>query len=328
MLILRRNDVLNSLSMAAAIDAMEVAFKALGSGQVEMPVRTHIPIKEVNAEWLVMPSYVGGKQKSLASKMVGVFPENSNLGLEPILGMVAVFDPETGVPLAILDGAAITGIRTAAVSAVATRYLARENCNVLAVIGGGVQARTHIEAMCCVRSVKRLQIFSPTRSKVEQIASDLSRARWAPTEIQIFDSADAAIADADIICACTSANDSVFSPSAVSAGCHINAIGLHSPDKREIPGEIVSQALVVVDQKEVAIKAGDLNIPLKSGLIAESHIAFELGELAVQPERFVRESDQQMTLFKSVGLAMEDAIAADCCLKRARQLGLGQSIAW
>lgn len=326
MLVLSKQDVIQALTMADAISAMEVAFNAFGNDQVEMPVRTHLPVKDVGAEWLIMPSYVGGQEKALAVKVVGVFPENRQRGLEPILGLVTVADPETGKPLAVLEGASLTGIRTAAVSGVATKYLARADSSVLGILGSGIQARTHAEAICCVREISQVKIFSRTRERVEALVSELRQEPWAPDSIEIANSGNELVEGCDIICACTSSSTPVFEDGYLKRGVHINAIGLHAPDKHEIPPETVVRSEVFVDQRKVALHAGDLNIPINQGLMDASHVRAELGELvANQAAPFNRKNDV-VTLFKSVGLAMEDAVAAQICLRNATKLGLGQRV--
>lgn len=328
MLILNSTDVRKSLSMPQAIDGMRQAFAALGRGDVVMPKRTHLKVDKYRGEMLVMPSFVAGDNDALAVKVVGVFPENVNQGTPSVQGAVCVLDPETCKPLALIDGAAITGIRTAAVSAVASDYLAKSSSKVLAIIGTGVQARSHIEAICDVRSIDRIQVYGRSPDKVETLINDVRGTPKVPAEIVSVESGNAAVAGADIVCTTTSAVKPVFDDSALAAGTHINAVGSHSPGSREIPGETVARARIVVDQLDAAIRAGDLALPIQTGLIRVPDIFAELGKIASDKKPSLHNNGTEITFFKSVGLAMEDAVAARICVENAIRQNVGQKVDW
>lgn len=329
MLILNANQVATALPMTEAIAGMKLAFAALHQGDVVMPPRTHMSLEKQDAISLIMPSYVGGRSEALAVKVVGIFPNNSRKGLDRILGAVMVFDPETGAPQAVLEGATLTGIRTAAVSGAATDYLARENAHVLGVVGSGVQAKTHIHSMCSVRPIQRVQIFGPTSSKVDALIEELASDPSLPKDIVRVDSGDQAARGADIICTVTSSQTAVFSDDSIAPGTHINAVGSSQTTAGEVPASTVCRAVVVVDQREAAWEeAGDIVQPIKQGLIGKEHVVAELGELASGSLDSPRTDDQQVTFFKSVGLAMQDAFAAQICLTNARKHGIGQQVDW
>jgi len=314
--------------MPSAIEAMKNAFAAMAAGDVLMPNRTHMDITASQGVTLVMPSYVSGDHEALAVKVVSVFPKNGSRGLARIQAAVNVFDPSTGQPVALIEGSALTGIRTAAVSGAATDFIAKPNTPVLGIVGAGVQARTHIEAVCSVRGIERIQIYGPTVAKLEKLAEEVQQLPGVPSEIVIAASADEAVQDADIVCAVSTAVDPVFDDQSIKPGAHINAVGSYQPHVREIPTATVVRSRVYVDQREAAWEeAGDLIQPLRAGQITADHIVADLSELAtgMKPAKL---EGSQTTLFKSVGLAMQDAFAANVCLKAAKELGLGQTVDW
>ncbi len=328
MLLLNSTDVRQALPMPVAIEAMKRAFIALESGAVQMPERTHLDIAQHEGVTLIMPSHIAGDDQSLAVKVVSVFAGNPARGKARIQAVVNVFDPETGEPIALLEGAALTAIRTAAVSGAATDFLAPTHAEVLGILGSGVQARSHIRAVCAVRPIQRIQIYAPTRSRLEQLAAEISDDASLPNDIVIAESADATVRDAQIVCTVTTARDPVFSDQALAPGTHINAVGSYQPHVREIPEATVLRALVYVDQRHAAwAEAGDLIQPRDAGLIDADHIVAELGQLASgTPTKQLK--GNQVSLFKSVGLAMQDAFAASVCLAGARSMQLGQTAQW
>ena len=314
--------------MPVAIEAMKDAFRALAMGDVLMPNRTHLDITDHQGVTLVMPSYIGGENESLAVKVVSVFPNNGDKGLPRIQASVNVFDPSTGEPIALIEGSTLTGIRTAAVSGAATDLIASQKSPVLGIVGAGVQARSHIEAVCSVRTIERIQIYGPTRAKVERLAEEVRSIAGVPDEIAIADSGNEAVTDADIVCAVTTAAEPVFEDAFIKPGAHINAVGSYQAHVREIPTATVLRSKVYVDQREAAWEeAGDLIEPLRVGQITKDHVVADLGELATGSRPATLDGDQ-VSFFKSVGLAMQDAFAASVCLKAAKKQGLGQTVEW
>lgn len=330
-LILNAADVRQALPMPQAVEAMKQAFAAFSSGQALVPPRTHLAVPQHSGVSLIMPAFVSDantRREALAVKVVSVFDKNPDRGLARIQAAVLVIDPATGQPLALLEGATLTAIRTAAASGAATDLLARRDSRILAILGAGVQARTHLEAVCAVRNISEVRIYSRRLSAVEALIEESTKFSSLGIRLAVAASARDAIEDADIICATTTAATPVFDDADVTAGTHINAVGSYTPQAREVPAETVMRALVVVDSRQAAWdEAGDLVQPLNAGLIDRNHIHAELGEI-VLGQKAGRTDDRQITLFKSVGLAVQDAVAARWALDAARRQGLGREVDW
>ncbi len=331
MLILNAADVRQALPMPLAVEAMKQAFAAFSSGQALVPPRIHLPIARHNGVSLIMPSFVDGDAKSdqaFAVKVVSLFDGNQARGLARIQAAVVVLEPDTGRPIALLDGAMLTAIRTAAASGAATDLLARRDCRTVALFGAGVQAITHLFAMCAVRPIERFLICGRTPSKVAALIAEFAGRPAIPAELIAADSPQQALEDADIVCCTTTSKVPIFDDTDLKAGVHINAVGSYTPQAREVPPQTVCRALVVVDSRRAAWEeAGDLIQPMQAGLIDREHIHAELGEL-VLGRCPGRTDDQQITFFKSVGLAVQDAVAARLALENATRLKLGQAVAW
>ncbi|MCC7422505.1 MAG: hypothetical protein IT428_19675 [Planctomycetaceae bacterium] len=327
-------DVRAALPMRDAIEAMKLAFSAFSAGRADVPPRIHLGIPQNDGISLVMPSFVWGDDpqcladQALAVKVASVFERNPARGHARIQAAVLVFDPQTGRPEALLDGATITAIRTGAASGAATDLLSRSDSRTLAVFGAGVQARSHIDAVCAVRPVTSVRIHSRTRSKVDELISEFrNRPEW-DVEMRAVSSPADALRGADIVCATTSARTPLFVDREIEEGMHLNAIGSYTPLAREIPPETVVRSRVVVDSRQAAWdEAGDLILPLKAGLIGPDHIAAEIGEI-VAGQKPGRTTPAEVTFFKSVGMAVQDAVAARVALTNAKALGIGRELDW
>ncbi len=328
MLILNSSQVRQALPAADAVRAMQQAFLAISAGQITMPVRTHLDFADRQGTTLVMPACVRVEDReSLAIKVVSVFANNPQRGLPRILAVVNVFDPQTGQPIAILEGTTLTEIRTAAASAAATEALARPCSDTMAVIGAGVQARSHIEAICCVRPIRKIHVSSRTRDSAERLVNEI-RVNYPDQQFEVFDNADDAITAADIVCTVSTSSQPLFQPASIQPGTHINAVGSYQPHVVEIPGQVVRQARVFVDHRQSALdEAGDLIQPLEAGLISADHILGEIGQV-IGGSLDGRTDESQITLFKSVGNAVEDCLAASGAIQGAQQRGLGTEIPW
>lgn len=323
MLVLGRKDLETILDMASTIEAIEQAFLALSAGTCRVPERLLLEIPERGATLLAMPAYQGGPE-ALGAKLVSVFPSNRARGLDIVQAAYLLLEAESGRPLALMEGNFLTGIRTAATSALATKFLAREDAARLAVFGAGTQSRFHIEAMCAVRPVRSLAISSRTRSRAEQLAEEA--ARRFNLEARVAGAAEA-LAGAEIICTCTSSREPLFDGRLIEPGAHINAVGAFGPAMRELDAEAVRRARIVVDTRAGArAEAGDLLVPIAAGVIGPESILAELAE--VVSGRRVRESAQDITLFKSVGYALEDLAAARLAYSRALERHVGIEIEW
>ncbi len=310
--------------MADAIVGVKQAFAQLSAGQAVVPLRHHIEIPDKGSS-LVMPAYLP-EQGALTVKVVNVFPKNTEKRMPTIHALVLVVDNETGRPRAVLEGGALTAIRTGAASGAATDLLARPDASSMLIIGSGVQARTQLEAVCTVRDIREVQLFSLNRQEAQAFANDLGGKGPIPTSIHIVENVNMAVSQADIICAATTSSTPVFDGKALKPGAHLNGIGSFTPQMQEIDLVTVKRSAVFVDSREaVWAEAGDLIIPLRNGDITEDHIVAELGEI-VAGQHPGRSKDDQITFFKSVGVAVQDAAAASITLKNALQQNLGTII--
>jgi ornithine cyclodeaminase/alanine dehydrogenase-like protein (mu-crystallin family) len=283
--------------MGRAVDALERAFAA--ETLPEAPQRTRLPAGE--GELLLMPA---AGADGVGVKAVTVHPGNPSRGLPFVHAVYALFDPDTLAPAALIDGEALTALRTAAVSALATRHLARPDAERLVLFGAGTTATAHLEGMRAVRPIGSLRVVSRGRDRAETLAE---RARAGGIEASVGTPED--VADADLVCTCTTSPEPVFDGSLLSPGAHVNATGAFRPDSRELDDEAVRRSRVVVETREAALaEAGDLLIPLRSGVIAESHIVADLREVVRGAP--VRSGPQDLTVFKSVGIALEDLAVA------------------
>lgn len=331
MLILSAADVRAALPMPAAIAAMKEAFVALCEGRAQVPPRAHLPSARHVGVSLIMPASVDAaepEREALTVKVVSLFDGNRPRGLARIQAAVLVLEPDTGRPLALLEGATLTAIRTAAASGAATDLLARPESRTLAVLGAGVQARTHIEAICAVRPIETVRVYGRTPAGVEALLREFAAAGDGLVRFEAASSVREAVHGADIVCATTTSAEPVFDDTDLAPGVHLNAVGSYTPDKREVPAATVVRAKVVVDSRAAAWEeAGDLIQPLREGLIGQEHVHAELGEL-VLGRRPGRTDPEEVTFFKSVGIAVQDAIAARYALERAVALGLGAEVPW
>ena len=331
MLVLNAAEVRKALPMPDAVAAMKRAFAALSDGKALVPHRIHLPVAAHAGLSLIMPSFVDGDtpaEQALAVKVVSLFDGNEARGLARIQAAVVVLEPDTGRPVALLDGAMLTAIRTAAASGAATDLLARRDSRTLALFGAGVQARAHVEAMCAVRPIERVFVYCRSPAKTAALIADIAGRSGISAELVAASSPRQALERADIVCATTTSRDAIFDDADLRAGVHINAVGTYTPQVREIPPETVVRAMVVVDSRAAAWEeAGDLIQPFEAGLIGRDHIHAELGDL-VLGRKPARPDDRAVTLFKSVGIAAQDAVAARIALENARRLGLGATVAW
>lgn len=329
MLVLSASDVRQALPMAETIATMKRAYAALSAGRAEIPLRARLPIKPHEAVSLFMPAFVQDEAaEALTVKIVSVFPHNVSQGLPLIHAAVLVLAAETGRPLALLEGSTLTAIRTGAGAGAAADLLARPDCRVAAVFGAGVQARTQLEALCTVRRIETVWVYDPHPQRVADFLADMAGRAPIPADLRAATTPQQAIREADVIATATTSHTPVFADADLPAGVHINAVGSYTPEMQEIPGETVARALVTVDSRAAALsESGDLQQPIRAGRFTADHIHAEIGEL-VLGWRYGRTSAAQITLFKSVGVAVQDALAAQLALTNARQLGLGQTVPW
>ncbi|MEX2467449.1 MAG: ornithine cyclodeaminase [Gemmatimonadota bacterium] len=316
--VLSREDVQAVVSMPAAIDAVASAYQELSAGRAQSPVR--LALNAPGGVALFMPAYLMDSA-AMGAKIVSMFPDNAKRDLPSIHGVVLLVDPETGVPMALMDGTYLTALRTGAGSGVATRLLAREDARVLAVFGAGAQARTQIEAVRAVRPIREVRVVSRSGTSAKALASELegveARAMHDPSE---------AVRGADVICCATTSSVAVFPGSAVGPGVHVNGVGSFKPEMQEVDETLLLQARVFVDARDAALEeAGDLIIPIRAGIFDEDHIAAEIGEVLAGTAQG-RTSPEEITYFKSVGNAVQDMAVALLALREAEARGLGSDV--
>jgi ornithine cyclodeaminase len=314
-LILDSHQIKELLPMTDCIELMSDALAALARDEVHQPLRTII--RPPNAKGLLglMPAYRGGEQGAFGLKAICVFPENPREGKDAHQGAVTLFSRETGELLALMNASQITAIRTAAVSAVATRLLARESAEQLAIIGAGVQARTHLAALAHVRRIKRARVVARTFDHAQSLVNEMQSQCSFP--IEAVEKNEEAVRDADLIVTATSSLEPVLNKDWISPGAHINAIGTHSPHSREIDTETMAAARIFVDRRESALnESGDYLLAAKEGAVTPESIVAEIGELLIGKESG-RTSESEITLFKSLGLAIEDVACAEYLYRKA-----------
>jgi ornithine cyclodeaminase len=322
-LVVSQREVAALLPMAECMAAMADALQALARGQATLPLRQVLPLADGSGAFAVMPAVLGpeGAAPSLAVKAITVMPGNHGTAYDSHQGAVLLFEGEHGSLQAILDASAVTAIRTAAVSGVATRALARPEAGDLAILGTGVQADTHLEAMLVARRLRRVRAWSRRAENVAAFAARASRRHGVRVEPAA--SAQDAVAGADLICTVTSSREPVLQAAWVAPGAHINAVGASVRTARELDSSTVARARLFVDRRESALaEAGDFLIPREEGLVDDAHILAELGEVLLGRHPGRRSADE-VTLFKSLGLAVEDLAAARLVHARAAAAGAG-----
>lgn len=307
--VLNEADVRRLLPMAACIELMSDALAALGRGEVHNPLRFVVRAPDEPSLLGLMPAHRAGDAPLWSLKALAIFPGSSARGLDSHQGFVALFDGETGEPRALLNAGAITAVRTAAVSAVATRLLARRDARTLAILGTGAQARSHLEAMHAVRDFERTLVWSAS-------GRSLDGAESVP-------SAEGAVRDADVLCTVTASREPVVRREWLKPGVHVNAVGSSVPTARELDSATMAAAALFVDRRESTLnEAGDFLLPQREGAIGPDHIRAELGELILGTAPG-RTSETEITVFESLGLAVEDLAAAEHVLTQAEVEGAG-----
>lgn len=326
MLVLDANATRTALPVGDVIDVMRDAMAAFASGEAYQPARMVVQPPGVPGLGVLKPAHVGGSFDAFGFKSVTLFPDNAQHGLDSVQGFVALLDPTTGVPLALLEGGVVTEIRTSAVSALATDVLARPDAGDLALLGAGVQARGHLEAISQVRELRRVRVWNRTEERARALAEFGTELGF---EVEVCGTARGAVEDADIVCTVTSSPDPVLEGAWLAAGTHVNAVGAFTPETREVDGEVIARSdVIVVDSRESArAEAGDLLIALDDGVLTEPFEPAEIGEL-LTGAREGRTDQQQITFYESLGLALQDVTAAAFAVGVAGSKGLGVEVAF
>ena len=326
MLVISRDEVRQLLDLDELIDELAGAMADLSAGKASVPPRVAAMVAETDGMLAAMPGYIPSA-RALMCKLVALFPRNAGISVPTHQAVIAVFDPDTGSPVALLDGTEITALRTGACSALSARLLAREDASVLAVLGTGVQARSHARAIPRVRSIREIRVAGRDLVKADALAREL--ASETGLDAHAAASYEEALLDADIVCATTHALEPVVQREWLSPGTHITSVG-YNPAGRELDDQTIADAVVCVESRRAVLApvpagSNDLIQPIHEGVIGEDHIHAELGEL-VLGTRVGRTSPEQITLYKSVGVAVQDAAAAALVLAAARERNAGHHI--
>jgi ornithine cyclodeaminase len=318
LLVLSEHDVRQLLDMESCVEAMTEVLASLARGELHQPLRAVVRPQDAASLFGLMPSYRGGDAPAWALKEIVVVPDNPTRGLDAHQGGVLLHDGETGELVALLNASPVTAIRTAAVSAVATRALARSGAERVAILGAGVQARAHVDAMRAVLDDPEIRIWARRLEAAEGLAAEVG-AVVAP-------SPDAALFGAEVVCTTTTAREPVIERRWLAPGAHVNAVGSSIPTTRELDTETVASASLFVDRRESTVnESGDYLIPLSEGAIGPEHIKAEVGEVLVGMHPG-REHEGELTVFKSLGIAVEDLAAAELVVRRAREQGVGVEV--
>ena len=323
MLVLSERDVQKLLNIEELIQALEQAHIQYSTGKAVMPVRLVVPLPQIHGRITSMPGYLR-QDKALGMKVVTYFQNNPKQDLPAILATIMLFSAETGKLIAVIDGSFITAIRTACASAMATKGLANPSTPVAAILGAGVQARAHIQALCRVKKLQRIKIYSPLGISAERVRQELESE--VGVDIEVVSSAEDTVRGADLVVTVTTAKEPVLELEWLKPGAHINAVGSHRPDLREIDGTTLARSKVVVDSREaVMAECGDILLAIKENSITENSIHAEIGEVLAGTKPG-RTSADEITLYKSVGIAIQDVAAAHLIYHKALEKKVGREV--
>lgn len=318
--ILSQNDLRQVLTMDEVIEAVERGFDEYKTGHCLVPVRMPVKIKREDGIFLFMPAYLE-KQNAFGAKMISVFRGNPARGLSTLQAAYMLNDPTTGQLLALMDGILITAMRTGAASAVASRYLARNDSRVLGIIGTGAQARFQAEAICVVRPIREIVTFDRNEETAQRFSETISQTLGIPAKVVA--SPRNAVIRSDILVTSTTSTEPVFNGDDLKPGTHVNAVGAYTPEMRELDDVTVEKARIVVDTYEGCMaEAGDLLIPMRAGRLSSERIYADLGEIVLGQKPGRMENDE-ITLFESVGFALEDLVTARLAYQKAKERGIG-----
>lgn len=323
-LFLSEEDVAGLLTMKEAIEVVEYVFREKGEGKVQMPSKTYVSLERYKGDFRVMPAYLY-EMDVAGVKVVNVHPENPDIsGLPAVMATIILLDPRNGSPLSIMGGARITSFRTGAAGGVATKYLARRDSSTIGVVGAGVQARTQLWALNEVLDkIEEVRVTSKRRRSMERFAKEMEERVHA--RILPVDTVERTVKGADVVITVTPVRSPIVRDEWIGAGTHINAIGADAPGKQELSPELLKRAKIVVDDWEQASGSGEINVPLRSGIISEDDVYGELGDI-VCGRKAGRVSDEEITIFDSTGLAIQDVATAWMVFKKAKRSGSGRSI--
>lgn len=319
-LLISSGDILGLCSMAEAIEAVREAFILASENRLVVPPRLHLEVPESKGTSLIMPSYLPESMR-LGVKIINLYEENPARGLPFSQALMLIFEAGTGQPLGIMEAGTLTALRTGAACGLATALLSRPESRRMALFGAGFQARFQLEAVVAVRPLEEALVFDPDRKRAEKFSEEMSEKLGI--EIRVAGSAGETVSGADIISTATTSKQPVFDDRDLRPGVHINAIGSYKPQEREVSSETVARARVFVDKKDMALEeAGDLIIPIKEGLFSADRIVAEIGEVA-SGKKPGRLTPEEITFFKTVGVAAQDIVLASKLLEKALKTETG-----
>lgn len=327
MLLLKKEDINKVFTMKDAIEADKLAFKLFSQNKSEVPLRVKINNEKYNGVNLFMPGYVEDLDRA-GIKIVSVFPDNAKKGIPVVPATMILLDGETGQVNCILDGTYLTQLRTGAASGAATDILAKKNSKIGALFGTGGQAEKQLEAMLCARKLEKINIFDLDKNKALEFSNKMKEIfKYWKTELIVSENSDEAVIDADIITVVTTSKKPVFDGKLVKKGAHINGVGSYTPDMHEIDEFIIKNAdKIFVDSKEAVLsESGDFITPIKKGIIKEDIITGELGSV-ISGDIKGRENDDEITIFKTVGISVQDIVTANQIYQKAIELGIGTKV--
>lgn len=320
MLVLSEQQVQSLIDIDELIDALAQAHIQYSTGKAVMPVRLVVPLPQIQGRITSMPGFLSD-DKALGMKVVTYFQENPKKNLPAILATIMLFSSETGKIIATMDGSYITAIRTACASAMATKALANPETPVLGILGAGVQARAHIQALTRVCKIEKIKLYSPSGRSAAAVKTEMEP--QAKCAIDVAESAESTVRNADLIVTVTTAKEPILRAEWLKPGAHINAVGSHRPDLREIDGATLARAKIIVDSRDaIMAECGDILLALKENSIAEDAIHAEIGEV-LAGTKTGRSNTSEITLYKSVGIAIQDVAAANLVYCKALEKGIG-----
>jgi len=323
MLIISHSQVRELLPMAECMEVVSEALSALSRGEGQQPLRKGMEMRDRHGELVWMPGSLA-TGRPFGIKILSIFSRAAEMGLDSHQGGVMIFDPDNGRPLALVEAGAITAVRTAAASAVATDRLARRDAAVLAILGAGAQARSHIDAMLEVRPINEIRVWNRTAATAEQIATEQASRRGI--SIEAVAEVEAAVAGADVVCTTTAAREPILPGQLLEDGMHINAVGACVPTWRELDSEAMRKSVLFTDRREsLANEAGEYIRAIQDGALAADQEVAEIGEV-LNGHHPGRTSPHQITLFRSLGIAVEDLASAELIYTKALERGIGVEV--
>jgi alanine dehydrogenase len=323
MLILSESQVQGLIDLDELIAALEQAHVQYSTGKAVMPVRLVVPLPQINGRITSMPGFLN-EDKALGMKVVTYFQENPKRNLPAILGTILLFSAETGKIIAVMDGSYITAIRTACASAMASKVLSHPTASVLGVLGAGVQAKAHIRALCRVRKLHHIKIYSPSGTSATNVKQELES--QIGIVIEVAKSAEETVRGCDLIVTATTAKDPIVTAEWLKPGAHINAVGSHRPDLRELDGATLARSKVFVDSRAaIMAECGDILLALEEKSITPDHVQTEIGEVLARTKPGRSKADE-VTLYKSVGIAIQDVATAHLVYHKALAKNVGTHV--